>query len=471
MIKCKLCGTANFPNSSVCAKCGAELETSWYNTDTYSNNEIFSDTKAECMPRSTEQRDLFSSGEKYEKMKKGVVLKKIYKQEQAMGEVTELEQPPEPEEVVPIVISRQSTSDIVRKNKGSKGKSGASYSKIPQRKIEPVDTQRGGYKVKTQKSVSEDDDNKKVELTVSDDVSSIRKNNSENSTRKSNGNNRSKKPNKNTSSPDVKSAESTVYAKNKKAQTKPKNTLYTDGKNAVPKTKSGSNTNNRNKNISKPEPKIIKNNSSKNDDLAKQAQDSKPSKTINSQNKNKTYKNYSALPKSESAAPTVAKGKKKNVPKNKKTGDKVNAVSNKQKSKVSNSSSGRYLSVGFTESDVDTNKYIAALSYIGILLIIPLFKSRSSDFCKAHSKQGTAVFIYSIIIILCSLSGAIGFHFLIPMFLRIEFAVYNILNAVIICFALILLLIPAFSGLISALCGEYRSVPIVGKFVNKNKNK
>ena len=69
MIKCKLCGTANFPNSSVCAKCGAELETSWYNTDTYSNNEIFSDTKAECMPRSTEQRDLFSSGEKYEKMK------------------------------------------------------------------------------------------------------------------------------------------------------------------------------------------------------------------------------------------------------------------------------------------------------------------------------------------------------------------------------------------------------------------
>ena len=66
LLKCKVCGAANSPDSSVCAECGAKLRPRRkYSAD--SNKEIFSDTKSEELVKSGEQRDLFSSGEKYEK--------------------------------------------------------------------------------------------------------------------------------------------------------------------------------------------------------------------------------------------------------------------------------------------------------------------------------------------------------------------------------------------------------------------
>ena len=123
----------------------------------------------------------------------------------------------------------------------------------------------------------------------------------------------------------------------------------------------------------------------------------------------------------------------------------------------------------FSEDDVEKNKNIAALAYIGILFLIPLFKIKKSDFCKAHIKQGAAVFIYSLIVSMVTLIAVVGLRILLVWQLKLSFFIYNIASIFFALLMLILILIPVFSGASAAFGGNYRSVPFVGKFVNKKK--
>lgn len=51
----------------------------------------------------------------------------------------------------------------------------------------------------------------------------------------------------------------------------------------------------------------------------------------------------------------------------------------------------------FDKKDVEENKVIAALSYVGILFLIPLLAKRDSKFSQEHAKQGLVLFIAWII--------------------------------------------------------------------------
>jgi len=46
-----------------------------------------------------------------------------------------------------------------------------------------------------------------------------------------------------------------------------------------------------------------------------------------------------------------------------------------------------------TDKDIQENKIIALLSYIGILFLIPLLVKKDSKFAKFHAKQGLVLFI------------------------------------------------------------------------------
>lgn len=48
------------------------------------------------------------------------------------------------------------------------------------------------------------------------------------------------------------------------------------------------------------------------------------------------------------------------------------------------------------DPDVDSNKTVAALSYISILFVIPLLGKKDSKFCQFHAKQGMVVFLIEI---------------------------------------------------------------------------
>ncbi len=99
----------------------------------------------------------------------------------------------------------------------------------------------------------------------------------------------------------------------------------------------------------------------------------------------------------------------------------------------------------FDKKDVDDNKVIAALSYIGILFLIPLLAKRESKFCQEHAKQGLVLFIVWIV-------GSFVFWFPIIGWLL-----------------LIIVFLADLMAFIKALSGEFWEIPLIGP-LRKNFN-
>jgi len=51
----------------------------------------------------------------------------------------------------------------------------------------------------------------------------------------------------------------------------------------------------------------------------------------------------------------------------------------------------------FTDSDVENNRNVAALSYIWILFLVPLLGKKQSKFAQFHAKQGLVLFIIELV--------------------------------------------------------------------------
>ncbi len=52
----------------------------------------------------------------------------------------------------------------------------------------------------------------------------------------------------------------------------------------------------------------------------------------------------------------------------------------------------------FEKNDIEENKVIAMLSYIGILFLVPMLTKKDSKFCQAHAKQGLILFIAAVVV-------------------------------------------------------------------------
>ncbi len=92
---------------------------------------------------------------------------------------------------------------------------------------------------------------------------------------------------------------------------------------------------------------------------------------------------------------------------------------------------------------------IAVLSYLGILLIIPLLVAKDNQFVKFHIKQGLVLLIAAI---------AISFIAWIP-----------ILGWLVGFIGWIVCLILAIMGIVNVLGGKKKQLPLIGKFADKFK--
>lgn len=88
------------------------------------------------------------------------------------------------------------------------------------------------------------------------------------------------------------------------------------------------------------------------------------------------------------------------------------------------------------------NKILSALSYLGILWILPYLACPDDKFAKYHAKQGLALFIFEIV------AGFVGNIISIGKLLNL-FTLYCI-----------------YKGMMSALNGKTEELPIIGQFVN-----
>lgn len=101
----------------------------------------------------------------------------------------------------------------------------------------------------------------------------------------------------------------------------------------------------------------------------------------------------------------------------------------------------------FDEKDVKDNTVIAALSYIGILCLIPLLAKKDSRFAQEHGKQGLILVIAWICVAVVSwipiLGWIVGF------------------------FGSIILLVVDLVAFIKCLMGEFWDIPVIGQYRSK----
>lgn len=89
----------------------------------------------------------------------------------------------------------------------------------------------------------------------------------------------------------------------------------------------------------------------------------------------------------------------------------------------------------FDAKDIEANKVMAALSYLSILVLIPLLTKKNSKFVQTHAKQGLALFIVEVIVTFIVWIPFIGW------------------------LAALLVLIVSLWGFIVALQGKFQAIP------------
>lgn len=99
------------------------------------------------------------------------------------------------------------------------------------------------------------------------------------------------------------------------------------------------------------------------------------------------------------------------------------------------------------DKDIEENKIIAAIGYIGVLCLIPLLAKRESKFAQFHGKQGLVLFIAWIVI------WVIG---IIPF-----------LGWLIAFLGSLVLLVLSIMGIVQALSGKYWKLPFLAKYAEK----
>lgn len=120
-------------------------------------------------------------------------------------------------------------------------------------------------------------------------------------------------------------------------------------------------------------------------------------------------------------------------------------------------SSGGYQPADYFErNEVSQNKVMGVLSYLGILVLIPLIAgNRQSQYVKHHVNQGIVLFILSSMVDLLEGDWVWGLHSIIHFGGGIFSWIFDILGLV---FFILMVM-----GIVTACKGERKELPIIGK--------
>lgn len=100
---------------------------------------------------------------------------------------------------------------------------------------------------------------------------------------------------------------------------------------------------------------------------------------------------------------------------------------------------------GATREDIEKNKVMGILAYLGILVLVPLLAAKESPFAQYHANQGLILFIAGIIVGAAAAVPIIGWFLIAPI-------------------GSIFLFVLAIMGLINAAQGEMKPLPLIGHY-------
>ncbi len=105
----------------------------------------------------------------------------------------------------------------------------------------------------------------------------------------------------------------------------------------------------------------------------------------------------------------------------------------------------------YDQNDIQKNKGMAVLAYLSWLVLIPIFAAKDSKFARFHANQGLVLAIAEIV---CGV--ALGILSALPFIGWIFGIAEGLLGLVCLGFAII--------GIVNAVNGKAKELPIVGKF-------
>lgn len=93
-------------------------------------------------------------------------------------------------------------------------------------------------------------------------------------------------------------------------------------------------------------------------------------------------------------------------------------------------------------------KILGAIAYIFLLCLVPLLGKRSSEFAQFHAKQGLALVVGWFAVMLLGMIPVLGWLIVLPV-------------------GTLLLIIFSVMGIINALQGVMRPIPLLGQFAQR----
>ena len=109
----------------------------------------------------------------------------------------------------------------------------------------------------------------------------------------------------------------------------------------------------------------------------------------------------------------------------------------------------------FDKADIEQNKAMGILAYLGPLVFIPMFAAKGSKFARFHANQGLTLFIACV-------AWSIVYSILNWIILAISWRLYFI-SSIIGLFSLVFLVL-AVLGIVNAANGRAKELPVIGKF-------
>lgn len=103
----------------------------------------------------------------------------------------------------------------------------------------------------------------------------------------------------------------------------------------------------------------------------------------------------------------------------------------------------------FDAKDIEKNKAIAALSYIGILCLVPLLTRKNSEFCQENGRQGLVLFFVEVIFFCINIVPLLG-----QLIWFLAAAVCLILSII---------------AIVNTLQGKYWEIPFLGEYAKRIK--
>ena len=109
------------------------------------------------------------------------------------------------------------------------------------------------------------------------------------------------------------------------------------------------------------------------------------------------------------------------------------------------------LTKNYEIQDINANKPMGILAYLGLLVLVPIFTARESKFAMFHAEQG---------LVLCVLAHVVGILAALFNLIPVVGFVFSILMGLVglVIFGLMIL------GIVNSVNGLAKQLPIVGKF-------